>query len=195
MSALLFLACADTPVDTTGDWLEVRISASEDDAEEDTTGAIDLGSSDLELATEDTVQTVGLRFAQVPLPGDAVILEAHVQFEVDEISPFPTFLSIKGQLDPSPSSFSEGIDDLSRRAKTDATTTWDPEVWMTPGVAGSDQRTPDLGPVVQELLDQPGWGRHNPMVLIVTGTGTRTAKSFDGDPEGAPMLRVLWEAP
>ncbi len=190
---LSLLACADTAVDTLDDWLEIRISASDDDAEEDTDGVINMDSSDLELTTEDTAQTVGLRFAQISLPGGATVLEATVQFEVDEISPFPTFLSLKGQLDPAPLAFSEATDDLSRRARTNETVTWDPDVWATPGAAGAEQRTPDLAPLLQELIDQPGWVRHNPVVLLITGTGTRTAKSFDGDPEGAALLRVLWE--
>ncbi len=189
----LLLACAD-PVDAgADDWLEVRVSAGDDDAEEDTSGEINLGSSDLELITEDTAQTVGIRFRAVGVPGGATILEAHVQFEVDEISPFPTFLTLKGQLDPEPVAFSEIPSDLTRREKTEATATWEPEAWLTPGAAGGDQQSADLAEVVQELVDQPGWVRHGPMVLLITGTGTRTATSFDGDPGGAPLLRVLWE--
>ena len=50
--------------------------------------------------------------------------------------------------------------------------------------------TPDLGAVVQEIVSRPGWAAGNAVVLIVSGTGHRTARAYDGKPAGAPVLHL-----
>ena len=42
--------------------------------------------------------------------------------------------------------------------------------------------------MIQEIVSRPGWSSGNALVLIVTGTGTRTAKSFDN---GSPPVLHL----
>lgn len=54
------------------------------------------------------------------------------------------------------------------------------------------QRTPSLVSVIQEIVGQSGWARGNALALIVTGSGNRTAESFEGDPNGAPLLHVMY---
>jgi hypothetical protein len=39
-------------------------------------------------------------------------------------------------------------------------------------------------------VDRPGWSSGNSLVIIVTGTGERTAESFNGVAEAAPLLHV-----
>jgi len=36
---------------------------------------------------------------------------------------------------------------------------------------GQNPRTPDLSPIVQEIVDGSGWDSGNAMVFIITGTG------------------------
>jgi hypothetical protein len=74
---------------------------------------------------------------------------------------------------------------------------WSPPDWTSVGAAGAAERTPDLSALLQEIVDRPGWAPGNALVLVVTGTGTRTAESFDGAPAAAPVLRVEYrlEAP
>jgi hypothetical protein len=62
--------------------------------------------------------------------------------------------------------------------------------WPTVGEAASNQRTPDLGPVIQEVVARAGWAPGNALVLIVTGTGHRTARAFDEGAAGAALLHV-----
>ncbi len=78
--------------------VEMRVAASADDAEEDTLGNVDRGSSDLELVFDHgSNQVVGIRFNGVPVPTGAAILGAHIQFQVDETGSDATFLRIKGE--------------------------------------------------------------------------------------------------
>ena len=67
---------------------------------------------------------------------------------------------------------------------------WAPPEWATVEEAGPAQRTVDLAPVVQEVVDRPGWAGGNALALIVTGSGRRVAESYNGDPSGAPLLYV-----
>ena len=34
--------------------------------------------------------------------------------------------------------------------------------------------------MLQEIVDRPGWSTGNALALIVTGTGSRVAESYDG---------------
>jgi hypothetical protein len=44
--------------------------------------------------------------------------------------------------------------------------------------------------VIQEIVSRPGWVSGNALALIVTGSGKRTAESFNGDAAGAALLHV-----
>ena len=55
---------------------------------------------------------------------------------------------------------------------------------------GSNQRTPPLTAVIQEIVNRSGWTSNNALVLLLTGTGTRIAESFNGVPGAAPLLHV-----
>jgi hypothetical protein len=47
--------------------------------------------------------------------------------------------------------------------------------------------------VIQEIVNRPGWASGNSLVLLITGSGTRTAEAYDGDPSGAPLLKVTYQ--
>lgn len=56
--------------------------------------------------------------------------------------------------------------------------------------ASGNPQTPDLGPIVQEIVDRPGWTPGNAMAFMIEGGGRRTAVSYDGDSAAAPLLHV-----
>jgi PKD repeat protein len=60
----------------------------------------------------------------------------------------------------------------------------------TAGEAGANQRTPDLAAVIQEIVNRSGWASGNALAIIVTGTGHRTAWSYNGNASLAPLLHV-----
>ena len=172
---------------------EIRVSAGSDDAEERVSGSVSLGSSDLELvfdkpATGD--QTVGMRFNAVTIPPGATIVTAYVQFQVDEISSDATSLTIEGEATENATTFSGSSGNISSRSRTASFVSWDPAPWTTKGDAGPDQQTPDIASIIQEIVNRSGWSSGNSLVIIITGTGERTAESFNGDQNGAPLLHV-----
>jgi hypothetical protein len=56
------------------------------------------------------------------------------------------------------------------------------------GARGVDQRTPNLAPVLQQVVDRPGWLPGAALALIVSGSGSRVAEAFDGT--FAPVLHI-----
>ena len=58
---------------------------------------------------------------------------------------------------------------------------------ISPGVS---PQTPELKTIVQEIVSRASWASGNSMAFIITGTGHRTAKSYDGSSGEAPLLHV-----
>jgi len=189
--------------------IDKRIASGADDAEEDLNpeklGEVDQTSSDLEMPYEDTgmgdPQIMGLRFVDIDLHPDMLILESSVQFEVDEIKDgvLPVNLIIEGELNPDPNTFAEGgpgIFDISSRPRTEAMVPWSVPVWDTVDAQGPDQMTSDLTLVIEEIIAQPDWAAGNAMVLIFSddpcnpSEGNRCAESYNGEESAAPMLHI-----
>ncbi|MGI9605612.1 MAG: Ig-like domain-containing protein [Acidimicrobiales bacterium] len=172
--------------------VEVRVGATSDDAEERESGSVALNSSDLELVVDGSrgPQTVGMRFVGVTVPAGATVTSAWVQFQTDETDTGSSSVEIRGQASDDPVTFTNNNGDVSSRPTTVAAVPWSVPVWSTVGEAGPDQQTPDLAGVVQEIIDRPGWVDGNAMVLLVTGSGERTAESYNGDDAGAPLLHI-----
>lgn len=175
--------------------IEVRVSASSDDAEERPSGGMRLTSSDLEL-TEDKArqQTVGMRFTGLSIPPGASIQNAYIQFQTDETGSDPTSLTIYAEAVDNATTFIDTRYDISSRTTTNASTPWSPLPWNTKSEAGPDQQTPNIATVIQEIVNRPGWSGGNSLAIIVTGTGERTAESYNGVPSAAPLLHVEYVA-
>lgn len=194
-SAVLTLdaGIAATNTNTTGD--------SSDDAEEvdNATSSLHAFSADLDMLFDrgngETNKLVGLRFNTIAIPADAVITNAYIQFTVDESSGAATTLVIEGEATANPVTFGFGSQKIGLRPRTSAAVTWSPPPWLTLGEALVDQRTPNLAPVVQEILGLPGWTSGNSMVFIISGSGERTAFAYEGDPASAPRLHIEYYVP
>ncbi|MBV7336087.1 hypothetical protein KFU94_49200 [Chloroflexi bacterium TSY] len=50
-----------------------------------------------------------------------------------------------------------------------------------------------MSPIIQEIVNLPGWQPGNPIVIIVSGEGLRVAESFDGDEHNSTRLRIEYE--
>ncbi len=188
-SYVVFGQVTDSLVQTT---LDVPVSASSDDAEESiTTGKVKPGSSDLEFGNQGKKnQLVGMRFKDLDIPQGATITNAYIQFQADETHSGSTTLMIEGQATDNAVTFTNVNTNISSRDRTSALVDWNPNPWTTVGEAGADQQTPDIASVIQEIVDRPGWSSGNSLAIIITGSGRRTAESYDGDAAGAPVLHV-----
>lgn len=173
--------------------LAIQISDGDDDAEE-LSGDVNLNSSDLELVEENSSnnQTVGLRFNNLNIPNGAMISNAYIQFTADETQSQTTNLTIHGDdIDNSPS-FTTISSNVSNRTTTSASATWNPSPWSNVGAAGTNEQTSDLSSVLQEVVDRSGWVENNSMSFIITGSGHRTADSYNGSSGNAPTLHITY---
>lgn len=180
--------------------VSVRVSSSNDDAEErgsdagSNPGAMYLNSSDLELVRDGSSrgnQWVGMVFRNLNIPQGATITSAYVQFTTDETNSGTTNLTIRGENTNSAAAFSSSSYNISSRSFTSASVSWNNvAAWSSVGEAGTNQRTPNLSSIVQEIVNRGGWAVGNNLAIIINGTGERTAESYNGSSSKAPLLVV-----
>ena len=169
--------------------VERRVATSADDAEESSGAVMYLTSSDLELVYDGNNQTVGMRWTGLGINPGATITSAYIQFSAKESQSEVTNLVFRAQAADNPATFGTANGDVSTRPRTTAATNWAPVAW-TLGEVGANQRTPDLSAAIQEIVNRPGWAYGNALVMIVNGTGHRTAWAYNGSTTAAPLLHV-----
>jgi hypothetical protein len=175
--------------------LEKRVAAANDDIEEKSSGSISANVSDLELGFDgSTAQKVGIRFSSLDIPQAAQITAAYIQFTADETSSGSASLLIRGQASDTAAPFANVGSDVSSRPVTAASVGWAPGAW-TAGASGLAQQTADISAIVQEIVNRSGWTPSNAMAFVISGTGTRTAESFEDKAAAAPLLHIEYVLP
>jgi hypothetical protein len=169
--------------------LDLRVQASMDDVEERADGSMYSHSTDIELVTDGNPQTVGLRFQGVSIPAGAEIVNAWLQFTTDETTNGDTSVVIRGESSANAPAFTSVARNVSGRVSTQAQVPWSIAPWAVVWEAGAAQESPSVTAIVQEIVDNPDYAG-DAMVFTITGSGRRTAESFDGNAERAPLLHV-----
>jgi len=167
--------------------------ASADDAEERlSTGTVSLTSTDIEIIRDGgTDQLIGLRFQNINIPQGSAILSANIQFTVDETDSSTTSATIHGEDVDNSVPFVTTANNISNRPLTTASIQWNSiPPWNTVGEAGSDQATPDLTSIIQEIVNRGGWHPGNAISFILSGLGERTAVSYNGNANQAAVLTI-----
>lgn len=175
---------------------DVQVRRDADDAEESAAdGNVSLDSSDLELVRDTSLgadQAVGIRFTDVHVPAGAAIISAYIEFAVDEIDSGATSLEVHAEAADNAAMFQELPYDISSRDLTDASVLWTKiAAWVN---VDDRHRTPDLAPLVREVMDRTGWAAGNAIAFVFSGSGKRTARSFDGNTRLAPVLHIEYDA-
>lgn len=139
----------------------------------------------------DKTQTVGLRFGTVQIPQGATITSAYLDFESDKSDTQATNLVIKAEAADNAATYSNTANNLSSRTKTTAAVAWNAvPVWSQPD---KFYQSPDVKDLVQEVVNRSGWCGGNAMAFQITGTGRRTATSYDGSTGTAPKLKITYD--
>jgi len=196
----VYEVCAGTPVIDTLIYISAKtysgqIATSNDDAEEESSGAMYFNSSDLEFMTDNNrgaQNAVGLRIANINVPQGAVITNAYLQFIADETDTTPTSLTINAEATGNAPTFANVINHISTKTRTTSTVAWNnvPE-WVIDATYDS----PDITSIIQELTDRNDWASGNAMSFIIEGTGQRVAESYDNiNTTKAPKLFINYES-
>lgn len=161
---------------------------SADDAEQRKNGRVNLGSRDLELGElRGKPQTVGIRFPGVQIPKGATILTAHIEFTPEETSNGDATLTFHGLSTDNAEPFVSERYNITNRKQTGSSFVWENVPDWT-----KNQRhwSPNLGAIVQEIVNRDGWSDGNALAFVITGSGQRSAWSVNGKPGDAPMFYV-----
>ena len=173
--------------------VEVSISTGNDDVEEEQDGNMDMNSSDLEMVHDSQDQIIGLRFNNINIPQSAKILNAYIQFTVDEATSNETNLIIHGENIGDAQTFDS--QNVSSRSNTSNIVNWSVPAWSSGGLYGEDQRTPDLSSIVTEIVNLQDWILGNSMVFKITGSGKRVAESYEGAKTACAKLHIEYSNP
>ena len=171
--------------------VEIPIAAENDDVEEQANGNMSFDSSDLELVYDNDVtnpddqQVVGMRFLDVPIPKGMAIISATVRFDADDVDDAEhvgdAYVIIEGELSPNTAPFEDMTNNVSERARTAAHVSWGPAHWSE---KHAKYHTPEIGGIIQEIVDQDDWASGNALVIIISqdpataSTGVLEAESF-----------------
>lgn len=177
---------------TTAGQLKRKVNAGADDAEEKSDGSMDLVSGDLDFGSK---PYHGIRFTNITIPQGATITSAKVQFTADKNGESTTAnLVVKGQDSNDAGPFSTTQNNLSNKNRTSASQTWNVPAWNTANERSSNQQTPDLKAIIQEIVDMSGWQSGNDLAIFIEGTtGKRSAKTYEGNSADAPEITINFE--
>ena len=198
-SFVLILALAGTNVAFGDTVWEGRITFDADDVEEEVPGgSVDFSSSDLEMPYEgegqSNLQAIGIRFLNVNVPKGAGVSNAYIEFTVDETKggTEPVSLIIEGELSPDAADFSTTAI-VTNRPTTTEKVVWVPSNWIN---VGDVHETVNIAPVINEIIQQPGWAKGNALVIIIRddpdnpSLGIRCVEAGPGD--DSAMLHIEW---
>lgn len=141
--------------------------------------------------------TVGMRFQGVKIPQGAEIKSATLK-----ICAYTSGLTgafdglIHAEAADNPADFSGSGRAASQLPRTDASQIWNWKSSM-PWSSNTWYESPDIGAVVQEVVDRPGWSADNALVMIFLADSyagvDRKFWSYDGNPENAAKLTVTYQ--
>jgi hypothetical protein len=170
--------------------INVRVSTGSDDAEEVlSSGLVNISDSDdLDMVDGQTpVRTIGIRFQNITIPQGATITNAYLEFTASEAKSGTTSLTFEGQASDNAPTFTTATNDITSRPKSSASVTWSSVPSWSINLA---YQTPNLSAVIQEIVNRSGWASGNSLVIIVSGSGDRDAKTYENSSAQAALLHV-----
>jgi hypothetical protein len=96
---------------------------------------------------------------------------------------------IHGESSDNAAAFTSTDNNLSSRIRTQAQELWSATSWSNES-AGVNEQTTDISSIISEITSRPGWEMGNALVLLIEGTGTRSAYSRDTDASKSAKLHV-----
>lgn len=162
------------------------------DAEErEDTGVVDRTSTDLEFGRDATTQFVGMYWPSINVPKAATITEAYITLVANQVQTGAMTVRLHGHAVDSSSIFLIDSFNISSRPRTTAFVDWSPVDWST---IDAVYQSADLSPIIQELVNRPGWvsGNNVAIISLPQAGNRRGAWSYNGDPAKAPTLTITY---
>lgn len=171
----------------------------DDDDENGTASNLDINSPDLDIGQTNA----GVRFFDVGLPKNAIILHAEVEFTASGSHSEETGALIRGHkvgesqaFVDSPTNDPNAVNPRIANAATNATVAWSDIKSVS---AGDTITSPNIRSIVQEIVQHDDWVDNNPVTILFEAQGgQRELLTLDGGTVGSdcggtvPKLRVTY---
>ena len=159
----------------------ISIERADDDAKESANGTVNLDSSTLELGQNaEEKQLIGFRFTGINLSRGTEIRSAYLQLTSRTPSNVPSELVIRAEATENAPRFTEKSHNLTTRPLTKSEVRWSPAPWEKAGDSGVAQRTPDLAPLIREVVNREDWQPGNSIAFVISGLGDRVVTASRG---------------
>lgn len=138
----------------------------------------------------------GMRFQGITIPQGSTIISAYLNLTASHLYGVIPEITIYGQDADTTSIFSTS-DDFLARDRTDSSVAWTPSTW----VANTEYKSEDIKAIIQEIVDRPGWGSGNSIVLFIEepdgwGSVQNMIRAWSYDVgHDIPQLIIEWSLP
>lgn len=142
-------------------------------------------------------RNAGIRFKSVSVPPGATIVRAFLKLQVAQTTALDTVsLKLYGEASITPAIFST-FANFAARTLTTANVAWGS---IADWAIGQTITTPDLAPVIQEIIDLPSWASGNNLVVFLNDNGSsnnafRVAASYNNTIYAPPELVIVYDTP
>ena len=147
-----------------------QINQSNDDAYQvsyssHTQGSVILGKSGFNNVLTKTI--AGVRFEGVQLEQETVIDSAFIQFSCDGPNLLVHLVNIFGEANSFAETFDNNFWSISSREKTSTQVDWQMQGSCEDQDRNTLLRTPDIGSIIQEIIDRSDWSSGSPIAFIL----------------------------
>jgi hypothetical protein len=167
---------------------EYQVSAADDDVMAESPGGAQFpGSTYLRLGQ----RVIGLRFRGVEIPNGAQIVSAYLQLYAGMTEKSAAL--VQAQATGNAADFGPDQPGVVTRKRTQASVAWD---WQGDEPEDTWTSSPDLQPIIQEIVNRPDWSSGNAIALIYDGKNTLGSgtyfRSWEADPQRAAKLQITY---
>ncbi|MFT6269686.1 MAG: type IV pilus assembly protein PilY1 [Alphaproteobacteria bacterium] len=175
--------------------LILPVTSNQDDAQQ-VDGNVQLSATRLVLSQDTSTVYSGFRYQDVNIPRGAVITSAILRFTSAGFNNAITNFTIAGEATGNANEFSVLANDISDRTTTVNDVVWDTDnEWPS---TGETINTPDITPVIQEIINRSDWCGGNDLAVIMetidmsAGSNRRSYASDDGSSR-SPQLVITYD--
>ena len=148
-----------------------------------------------ELAMSSTYPYIGLRFTGIPFDAKSInnfeIEEAYIELTSSAKTSGSGSIRINGENSNNAPALSNSKNSLSGKSLTSNSAIWS---YNTAFASGVTYRSPDISPIIKELMSKSGWTAGNAMTFVLyRSSGNRSFYSNDNSPSKAAKLVIKYK--
>jgi len=170
-----------------------QIATSADDGGQSSNGNNYLSNQDLAMSS--TYPYIGLRFTGIPFDSKTInnfaIEDAYIELTSSNNASGSGSMRISAENSVNAPALSNSKNSLSSKSLTTNSITW---AFSNSFSTGTTYRSPDISPIIKELMSKSGWTAGNSMTFVIQRiSGTRSFYTNDSSPAKAAKLVIKYK--